>query len=260
MAFPVIADSNNSIEGSDTSTHTVSLPANISAGDLLIVLFSNDGDDTVSFPAGWTQLFSDTYSVYTRFSAAYRKADGNEGASISVTTSGSERSAHISYRITGAADPDTQAPEVSTSNSDRTDSPDPNSLTPTGGAKDYLWIACVGSDDLDLATGYPTNYSNGETYRATTSSGGSVVSAAKRNLNASSENPGTFTLANSEEWVAYTIAVHPSAAAGGGVENTWINIGDTFKKLSEMYVNIGDTWKEISELYINVGDVWEKSF
>ena len=32
-----------------------------------------------------------------------------------------------------------------------------------------------------------------------------------------------------------------------------LNIGDSWKDMSEMYINIGDDWKTVSEAYVNIG-------
>ena len=42
--------------------------------------------------------------------------------------------------------------------------------------------------------------------------------------------------------------------------NMKINIGDTFKDVSEMKINIGDSWKSVTQVKINVGDVWKDVF
>jgi hypothetical protein len=36
-----------------------------------------------------------------------------------------------------------------------------------------------------------------------------------------------------------------------------INIGDTWKSVSDIYINVGDSWKTLDELQINIGDVWK---
>jgi biopolymer transport protein ExbB len=46
----------------------------------------------------------------------------------------------------------------------------------------------------------------------------------------------------------------------GGGTNLKINIGDTWKDVSEMKINIGDTWKDVSGAKINIGDTWKDIF
>jgi CheY-like chemotaxis protein len=207
--FPAVQATNTSGETTDTTSHTVSMPANINAGDLLIVFFSCDGVETVTWPTGdgWASIFHDTNLM--TLDIGYKIADGTEGATITVTTGTTEQSAHISYRITGHDK--SQAPEVSTGATGNSTAPNPDSLTPTGGAKDYLWIAVEGNNNASAASAYPSNYTNGQT-NAVGDSGGANVAVARRELNASSEDPGTFTTP-SERWVACTVAVQPQSAA-----------------------------------------------
>jgi len=42
--------------------------------------------------------------------------------------------------------------------------------------------------------------------------------------------------------------------------NMKINVGDSFKDISEIKINIGDTWKDVSEMKINIGDTWKTIF
>ncbi len=210
MSFPVVAATNHSV-GNGTS-HTIDLPAGIEAGDLLIVFFANDSDTDLTWPEGWTEFFVNDWQYVLHLSVAYRKADGGEGATITVTSDRSRHSSHISYKITGMIDPDIQAPEASTGVTGTSTNPDPDELTPTGGAKDYLWVAVSANDREWLATAYPTNYVDGETY-ASGALGACTISVATRNLNAVSENPSTFTISNSDEWIACAVAVHPGAEA-----------------------------------------------
>jgi hypothetical protein len=208
--FPAVQDTNTSVETIDVTSHTVNLPPNISAGDLLIVFFSCDGIETVTWPTadGWASIFHQTNA--NTLDIGYKIADGTEGATITVDTGSSEQSAHISYRITGHDY--AQAPEVSTGATGNSTSPNPDSLTPTGGAKDYLWIAVEGNDDgQSAASAYPSNYTNGQTNNSG-ASGGANVAVARRELNASSEDPGAFTTPL-EKWVACSVAVHPRSAA-----------------------------------------------
>lgn len=205
MAFPQVEATNHSAEGVTTTSHTVSLPANIQAGETLLVFFAYDSATTVSFPAGWTEIYDNI-----RLAIAWRKADGGEGASITVTTAASKQTAHISYRISGAIDPTETPPEVSTGVFGGSLYPDPDALTPTGGENEYLWIAATGTDDgRDLIIAFPTNYTDGEAYQSAESYLGCCIGVARRELEASSENPSTFTLEEIEQWDACTVAVYP---------------------------------------------------
>ena len=54
-------------------------------------------------------------------------------------------------------------------------------------------------------------------------------------------------------------AVWSSEAPPTGT-NMKINIGDTFKDVSELKINIGDSWKAVTSAKINIGDSWKTIF
>lgn len=224
MAFPQVEATNNSVEASATNSHTVSLPAGIQAGETLLVFFSVDAQNACTFPEGWTEIF-DTPNGTNTLAVGWRKADGGEGASITVTTAGNRESVHISYRISGATDPTVTAPEVSTGATGDDTNPDPDSLTAGGGSKKYLWIAVEGNDDDDAITDYPTNYTNGETYVSSTGFNTCGIAVARRELETDVEDPGTFTLAATEQWVACTVAVYPPPGPVPVADGDLIGIG-----------------------------------
>jgi cellulose synthase/poly-beta-1,6-N-acetylglucosamine synthase-like glycosyltransferase/CheY-like chemotaxis protein len=222
--YPSVASTNTSNTTTVSTSHTLSLPTGISSGDLLIAMLSGyigSGSTSVdiSWPSGWTEFFEEdatSGSLHLAVAGAYRQANGSEGASITVTTNVSVLAAHNAYRITGAADPSSQPPEAATANF--TDSSgttvDPPSLSPTGGAKDYLWIAVASWRRTGRTlTGTPTNYTDTVSIDSTGYSNGLWLASVRRQLNAASEDPGVFTLSsNSERRVGVTIAVHPAAS------------------------------------------------
>lgn len=206
MAFPTVEAVNGGNEGLDTINHTVNLPAGINAGDLLLVFFCADGNPTITFPAGWTPLFQTAYGA--KFGCWRRVADGGEGATINVTTSSSERSAHTSYRVTGYSG----TPEVGTTTVGDSTAPNPSSLTTTWAVDDTLWLAACGYDSYGTMSAYPTNYTNGRNDHIWDSNG-CGVGTARRNRNIRTEDPGAFTLSQAQPWVANVVAIAPVGAA-----------------------------------------------
>jgi len=218
MASPAVAATNTSITDSNATSHTVSLPASISSGDLLIVAFGANGfGPGVSWPAGWTEFLEFDHASTGTLALAYRQADGGEGATITVTTVENERSAHLSWRITGHEDPATQAPEASTGAEGTSTAPNPDSISPTGGSKDYLFLAIHEADqDTDPrtnTTASPSGYGNLIEIDME-STQGVIIAGGDKAATAASEDPGTFTISNSAAWVAATVAIHPAAAGG----------------------------------------------
>jgi len=217
MAFPIVAATNKGHTAGGYS-HTVNLPANISAGNLLVVVFVCDSNPTVGFPVGWTVLFTEA-AVYFNLIVAYKIANGGEGASITVTTSNSEITDYISYRITGCSGKVEAGTAYTMATVDLY--PDPPNLTPTWGAKDTLWlVVCATQTYLAYVSLYPANYINGMN-EVDGSSYGNGVASAQRELNAISENPEVFTLNNPTRWAVNTVAIEPTA---GGIKLNGVTI------------------------------------
>lgn len=224
-AFPqVVTNSQSSINTSATTSHNVTLPTSLVNGNLLICMVAVDLANSVGWPGGWTEFFEASVGTGQTIAGAWRAIDGSETSPISVSTSGGTRSAHQCYQLSGAENPATQPPQVPTAATGTSANPNPPALTPTGGAKDYLWFAVAGHEVtatpscVGTVGSYPANYGNG----VHQTSGGGVetegrLAVARRELNASSEDPGTFTITAPDcsgmEWASTTIAVHPSGAA-----------------------------------------------
>lgn len=215
MAFPVVQATNEASTTTAGTAHTVNLPASIAAGDLLLVFFGiGSTAATLDAITGWTELVD--VSTANDLKILARTADGSEGATLSVTTSASTKHSSIAYRISGAETVATRAPELSTVATGTSTGPDPTTCTPTGGAKDYLWIAAFAlageeADDDTWCNSAPTNYTN-LLQKAAGVAGTNIgveVATAERQLNAASEDPNAFNVDVSFAWRAYTVAVHP---------------------------------------------------
>ena len=260
MAFPQVADTNTSIETGNETSHTVSLPANISEGDLLLIFFATDGDNTISNWDGFTELASESNSGWAFLAIAYKKATGAEGASITVVTTSAEESAHAAYRIEGAEDPGIQAPNVSAKAEGASDSPNPNSVTPVGGAKDYLWIAAEGHDEDKGPISYPTNYNDNQITAESSVSYGCTISVGSRENNAVSDDPDAFLIDGTDQWVAFTVAVHPAAGAPPEGTNLQLQIGGAWVAVDGMQIQIGGAWKAVDGVQVQIGGAWKKVF
>ncbi len=213
MTFPTVAGLVGSTEESNTSSHTMSLPGSIASGDLLIAFFGTDGNSAITFPnegIDWIQLHETQGGGSPTFGVWYRIADGGEGATITVASAASERSAHQCYRITGYAN----TPENGTPATGSSANPDPPSLTPTWGAKDTLWLAGCCYDGNGTISAYPIDFTDGRN-DSNASSFGCGVGSARLELNDTSKNPDNFTQTGNQQWVATTIAVKPAAAPSG---------------------------------------------
>ena len=224
MASPVAASRVNTLCSSDP--WTVTLVNGIVAGDLLIVIGRTGTGATFNLPTGWTWLLNNDTSDASNDTVAviYKWATGSEGTSLSWDLSGADNGCTIMWRITGAENPATQAPEIASATyiGNTADVADPPSISPTGGSKDYLFIA-VGShpgENTNVFSAGPAGYSSFQAANSGTvgSTGDNCcMGSAARQATTATENPGLFTHAASfgGGGLASTIAVHPPGGGGG---------------------------------------------
>jgi hypothetical protein len=213
LAAPSVASVTETAFGSDTTNHYVSMPVTVNAGDLLIALFTNDGSATVTTPAGWTALASNAANGAVRLSVYYKIAAGTEGdTTVNFVTSSAEEASAQVYRITDWHG--TTPPEISTAVTGTSMMPNPVSLNPAGwDVANTLWLAVAGQDrgDQSGTTTYPASYTDETSTLSSGGTGSCRTHSARRVRVIASENPGTFTIPVTEEWVAFTIAVRPDA-------------------------------------------------
>lgn len=217
-AFPAIQGTPaESAQAATTTSHVVALPASIAAGELLLVIMAKDATaTTINALAGWNELIDE--NVARGLFVAYRTATGGEGASVTFTSAAAIRSAAIAYRISGQNA--TLIPQISAVATGTSQAPNPNSLAPLGGAKNYLWftlftLAGEEADDDTWTNNAATNYAN--LLQKTSGTGGTNVGASlavcNRTNNAASEDAvwPAASIDVSLGWRAFTIAIHPVA-------------------------------------------------
>jgi hypothetical protein len=214
--FPTAVVNGNST--TSTTSHVCNLPTGIASGDLLLVFFGFYQGPTAIWPADWTQRFSVNVTGEVHFQLYSRIADGTEGATITVTTSTSVASAHTSFRITGQHASSTPESTTDTNGGAPSSTPKPASLSPTWGAEDSLWIAAVCADHgatTNSISAYPASYINGRddsVHEGAPTDNGVTLGTAYRTRNIATEDPGPFTLADSQQHVVATVAIRPAAA------------------------------------------------
>lgn len=216
MAFPVVETTAETAVSTAGTSHAITLPASVASTDLVVLLVSV-GSTAATFNAlaGWTELLDENAAIGLKI--IYYTGGGVPSAPT-FTSSASTRSATIAYRISNAELPATQPPQIGTTATGTSINPNPPAVTPTGGANDYLWLACFSrdgeeADDDTWVTAAPAGFSN-LLQKACGIAGtnlAGMVAAAQQQLNASTLDPGTFTCATGG-WRAQTIAVHPSSA------------------------------------------------
>lgn len=206
MAFPVVQARQTGSTTTNATTHSITFPASIAAGELLLAFCSVDGQPIISNSQGrWAKIGGQHRNGTTVTGCCYAKiaeASGTLDDLTLVTTS--EMASWVTMRITGHGG----LPIGAGTNGSSTNS-DPPSVTPPWGTQDYLWIAARMGDANVAATAAPTNYSNLTGVTHSDATNGASVHTAERSLNASAEDPGTFTSAT-EQWAALTVAVPPA--------------------------------------------------
>lgn len=209
MAFPVDAARVTTDSTTSGTSHSLNLPGSISSGDILLAVVRCPGATTISWPAGWTEWQqSNADASDDETSIAFRYADGTEGATITITLGTARILVGLCYRITGGVGIAFSAVAVGSASQ-------PNSGNLTGiltTARDVLWITIGGCDDSETLTSAPTNYANGTVAPSTaTGAGGCTAYGASRQLNATSEDPGAWTLGSTSIWTAWTVAISETA-------------------------------------------------
>ena len=210
MAFPVTEATATSVEASATTSHTVSLPASIVSGDLLIVWFGveHTSDSTVAWPGGWTEI-DETFSTDMEGAVAYRIADATEGASITVTSGQSAESGHIAYRISGGKG---DAPAIASfAHSNAANACNLPELTPGwGSAPDTLWLAARASATGNSLGDPPNTPTFTDIIESADWGTGGNNAVSEYEANVASIDPDHYSTSPSGYGVAWTLAVEPA--------------------------------------------------
>jgi hypothetical protein len=208
----------NKSDGITSTNHTMTLPSGIEAGDLLIAWLRVNGNTAITWPAGWTEFFEDASdSTDDVTGAARRIADGGEGSTIAPTTAISAKSGGGVARITGH-DPSTAPVAGAVAFSSY------GTLSPPGGAQDYLWLAFAGRQGSASPTsGVPNGWT--ELGSSTSGAGTEASSIGTRSARlvsfAASIAPSGATNASTTFLVAVRspMDVGMTAAVGGYFDN-----------------------------------------
>lgn len=240
MAFPVVESVTEYQQASQQTSHNVTMPATVTADDLLLMLFCCDQDVasglSLTTPSGWTQIVIQSTTGAYVVAIYAKKAVGNEGGTtVNVAITGSPNSQVAvaqTYRITGWGGTIADDIDISAiASSGFSTTVDTSAVTAGWGSADNLFIVMVGAADDDAVhTSTPANYGN---HISTVSGAGGDTNpgceciSLRRNLAAASDNPGSWTLTQGEAWAGWTLVVEPGSAGGGSAP-----IAPTFPRLA----------------------------
>ncbi len=207
MAFPSVVTPRGTSGALGAATSVVvAMPASATTARGVLVVFSADSAPTVTTSStGWTRLNGIGHSTFVS-STVFWKRPGVTLTTLTVNLSISEEGSYVVLAVDGASpseDPYLAGIAASGTNTD------PPNLTPSGGARDYLWIAARSNESTTVASAAPASFTNLTT--ATGGASGASTATSERELNAASLNPGAFTSAT-EDAIAWTIAIPPGVA------------------------------------------------
>jgi hypothetical protein len=209
--FPVVVSTNTSATNASQANHTVNLPGSIVAGNLLIVVASiGTGTAQTVAISGFAQLHNNV-SGGDRLIIFTKTADGSEGATINMTTSGNVPTAENSYQISGWGGIEAASTTGTGAN------PDPPNLSPSWAITKTLWLAAVSArttagNVLTVST-FPSTFTDGiQASWALAVAPGGVAGSARLASAVASMDPGTFALntGSSVTWTAGTIGINPA--------------------------------------------------
>ncbi len=201
---PIIQNTRSYIDGTERSSHTISLPTGIQAGDLILVSFRiRSGRAVSSFTSGWTELLNADNNGRTY--VYYRTAQSSSESFIISLSGGSSRIAAVSYRISNWNSGDT--PQVAVT----ADGEDPPSLNPGWGAFPSLYLAGLSfRESGNEITGIPSDFTDLVIAQNTPGSSNLdrffVVGLVQKFSSAASEDPSTFSTGGADP-TSFTIAI-----------------------------------------------------
>lgn len=213
---PFVAASAITESATSATSHTVNIPA-VEAGDLIVLLVNGAASTsyTITTPSGWEQLYNSANGDL-RGACYYRTAPSTASATtITVTISAGQRLTAVALAIRGY-DTDVaiaDAIAVATAATGNSASPNPPSVTIPWGAGAPSLVIPVAHSAAGGSISYPSSYTDGlSAYTGVSNNFHARTSTAEREVEASSEDPGTFGLGGTFLWVAQTIAVKGGVA------------------------------------------------
>jgi hypothetical protein len=201
MAFPTVAARTTTAEASSSQVHSVAL-GSPNAGDLLVVIVGSGsaGDayliDEVASGRGWFEITAASSSSL-RLHTYAKIALGGGNDVLTLRTVFSMRVAAVCYQITGHGSYVGGGASATATSTNA----DPPNASISGSAQDVLFLAAMVSLN-SVASAAPSSYGT----LTTLTISGAFLSSAERALNATSDNPGTFTN-TSQQWIATSIAI-----------------------------------------------------
>lgn len=215
MAAPTVRAYATPTNGTDAApAFTVTQPAGVASGDLLIAFAACDSTGTAwtaSPGNGWAQLSDEANSTLIRLAVYALIADGSDGLSIAGPNNQDYSCTIVAIQVgthgVSNVTTDIVIPAAATGASGNADPPTSGTVS----ARDWLAVAACAVDMTatgDSISAQPSGYNATNVLTKSASSTSSVgLGVAHRTLTAAtSEDPGTFTN-TSRAWIGKTILV-----------------------------------------------------
>jgi hypothetical protein len=206
---PPVVVTRAATNGGTSSSLSISLPASLVSGNLLIVciFYATSGSSrTLATPSGWSSLASKGNSGTDPGAYVFTKtSNGSEGATLSITASGAVIYSAVAYQISGWSG----TPQFGTwSGPTTSNSPAPPSVTPTSAGSIALSLAGGQASSTTTISAYSSGYSNGQLGNNTSGSIRTFAAGAESAISGTSAvTPGNYTLSASADWLAQTVIV-----------------------------------------------------
>ncbi len=214
VSFPVVESTNNYSRNTSSATNVVTLPSGIASGDLVILQVSGGSTaattNPIQLPAGWTTLYTNIKGGMTnpRWTHVMYIVATGAMSNVTVTYDAASTCTSCSYRISGFTEtPTGTGNQIDTS----TTAPNPGSHTvPVGWGSNphVLWITFIntGVTTVTAPSGYGNKISPG-------SSSYNSAHSARKELQATSDDPGTWSLTSGQASQMFTLGVRGAIAA-----------------------------------------------
>ncbi len=265
LEYPAYVQTGEGTTAIASTTHTINVSNKSGTEDIMILLFATQAAPTsVSWPAGWTTLFTAASGVNTTLSAAYKTFGGE--STVTITTGAAVRSSGLILSIGRYSGVPVAGVAVTGAGAAN---PDPPNLVSGFGAVRQSWLA-VAADSAATSYAGILNWTNQYTINpaATTP----YIAYARSDQTAANVNPAAFT-AGAGDWVANTISICtdipytiPNIDAGGLYPGTLqlgynyglsVNMGSMVSaNQPEPGVNTGDTPRDVLN-DVNVSDWYQ---
>jgi hypothetical protein len=213
------------------TSHAIPVAAsgNPTAGHrITLIVGANIDFSTITWPSGFSEIGRNNPGTTDPIFLAEKTAVGDEGTTVTVETGASIRVAAQSY-VMDEQDTDTAvevafAHEIVTAD----DQPDPPSISHSWGSEAGTTIIAAANQSVGSNisfTAYPASYTDGSEDSVAAGGGGTSIGTARRVIEATSEDPGVFTMDGADFWNTATIALRGAAVGGGDPEGPLVGDG-----------------------------------